>query len=60
MIIHVKGGYYYYEKKAIYTEDELGVSNLNFDGLDAEGYKMNKQRLQMYVGRDILQMLKGI
>ena len=41
------------EKKARYTEDEHGASNLNVDGLDAEGYEMDKQRLQMYVGRYI-------
>ena len=52
-IIHVKDRHYYDEKKAIYTEDELGVSNLNVDGLNAEGYEMDKQRLQMYVGRYI-------
>ncbi len=52
-IIHVKDRHYYDEKKAIYTEDEHGASNLNVDGLDAEGYEMDKQRLQMYVGRYI-------
>ena len=41
------------EKKARFTEDEHGASNLNVDGLDAEGLEMDKQRLQMYVGRYI-------
>ena len=41
------------DKKARYTEDEHVTSNLNVDGLDAEGYEMDKQRLQMYVGRYI-------
>ena len=52
--IHVKDGHYYDEKKAIYTEDEHGASNLNVDGLDAEGYEIDKQRLQIYVGRYIM------
>ena len=38
------------EKKARYTGDEHGASNLNVDGLEAEGYEMDKQRLRMYVG----------
>ena len=37
------------EKKARYTEDEHGTSNLNVDALDAKGYEMGKQRLQIYV-----------
>ena len=41
------------EKKALYTEDKHGAFNLNVDSLDAEGYEMDKQRLQMYVGRYI-------
>ena len=41
------------EKKARYTEGEHGAFNLNVDSLDAEGYEMDKQRLQMYVGRYI-------
>ena len=41
------------EKKARYTEDEHGVFNLNVDSLDAKGYEMDKQGLQMYVGRYI-------
>ena len=43
----------YGEKKARYAEDEHGAFNLNVDSLDAEGYEMDKQRLQMYVGRYI-------
>ena len=58
-IIHVKDRHYYDEKKAIYTEDEHGASNLNVDGLDAEGYEMDKQRYKCMLV-DILQMLKGI
>ena len=41
------------EKKARYTEDEHGAFNLNVDSLDAVGYEMDKQGLQMYVGRYI-------
>ena len=43
----------YGEKKARYTENEHSAFNLNVDSLDAEGYEMDKQRLQMYVGRYI-------
>ena len=52
-IINIKGGHYYYEKKSIYTEDEQGAFNLNVYDLDAECYEMDKQRLQMNVGRYI-------
>ena len=52
-IIHLKDGHYYGENKSVYTEDEKGTSNLNVYGLDAEGCEMDKQRLQMYVGRYI-------
>ena len=38
------------EKKASFTEDEHGAFNLNVDSLDAEGYEMDKQRLQMLRG----------
>ena len=38
------------EKKARYTEDEHGAFNLNVDSSDAEGYEMDKQRLQMLRG----------
>ena len=40
----------YGEKKARYTENEHGTSNLNVDALDAEGYEIGKQRLQIYAG----------
>ena len=38
------------EKKARYTEDEHGAFNLNVDSSDAEGYEIDKQRLQMLRG----------
>ena len=38
------------EKKARYTEDEDGTSNLNVDALDAKGYEMGKQSLEIYAG----------
>jgi len=41
------------EKEARNTEYENGASNLNVDGLSAEVYEMDKQRLFMYVGRYI-------
>ena len=41
------------EKEARNTEYENGASNLYVDGLNAEVYEMDKQRLFMYVGRYI-------
>ena len=38
------------EKKARYWRDEHGACNLNVDSLNAEGYEMDKQRLQMLKG----------
>ena len=47
------------EKKARYTEDEHGASNLNLDYLDSEGLEVDKQDYKC-MSIDILQMLKGI
>ena len=38
------------EKKARNTEHQIGASNLNIDGLNADVYKMYKQRLHINVG----------
>ena len=47
------------EKKARYTEDEHGASNLNVYYLDSEGLEVNKQDYKC-MSIDLLQMLKGI
>ena len=44
---------YFWRQEARNTEIENGSSNLNVDGLNANVYKMGKQRSHIYVGRSI-------